>query len=857
MAQLPTIASTANRRLMPQADLKVDGATPAAFGAGIGAGLQQIGEAGQQAGAAMQQLVLAKQQEADRLAEFDRQTQFVNFGSDQATKLAEASRDLSGPAQDFTKGRAEAFDADAAAFLEKVPERFKPQWTAKMAQLRSGVMGDALRTEFAQRDSYYKTTIGDTLGKLLNGAMSSPDKLDDWRSQGEAIINASGLSPQDKLEYATRWKGQISVAAAQGDLQRDPEGAMARLGGIDFIVETKDGYAGSGASYTKGGAATLKGDVISFFVGKGVPQSVARGIAAGIESESSGNHRAVNQQSGAYGLGQWLGARKDALFARYGNNPTREQQLEFLYSELKGGDRGGPAVLAAKNEGQAVDRYIRGFMRPGKDTESGIRRGMKALGYKVQEGTPAGEGSVETRTVGNGQVDPRYADIPIDARIQLIGAAEREITQRNHEVQVAEQKAHDTWLNQFMNDLNDGKAGAADIEAARKSGRLTDFDEINRAQGIVEAREKANADINAFNALTATPGFAWNPYDDRQRKAVEAGVAAQGGTPQAAFNVWQKTGILAKSGAVALRGSLISTDPNTVSAGASIASNMLARNPNAFAGVEGGDDIERAAQLYGHYVNDLGYSPGDAAKRVAEQNTPAMRQKIAMGQPEIAAFRKQVQRTNVASVLGEALDTTRFDGTPSFVGPEQRQAAGQDYADLAADHFQRYGDASAAQAYALSQMKKLYGVVNGRLMKYPPTRAYPVIGGSQDYIFSQAAADIKKVTGRTVDPKNVYLMPVPTATSEAFRAGRAPPYEVHYVDQVNGQSVYRVLTGQVFYADPRVAARAAGQKRQAELAKERQDYLAREQFGRDATVARFGYLPGVTDQYAPDRRKKK
>jgi len=947
MAQLPTIVSTANRRILPTADLKVDGVTPAAFGAGIGAGLQQIGEAGQQTGAAMQALVLAKQQEEDRLAEFDRQTQFVSFGSDQSTKLTEASRDLSGPAQDFTKSRMEGFDADAAQFLEKVPERFRPAWQARMAQLRAGVAGEALRTEFTQRDSYYKTTIGDTLGKLLNGAMSSPDKLDDWRAQGEEIINTSGLSAQDKLEYATRWKGQIGVAAAQGDLQRDPEGAMARLGGIDFIVETKDGYAGSGASYTKGGQASLKGDIINFFVGKGVPQSVARGIAAGIESESSGNHRAVNDSSGAYGLGQWLGPRKEALFARYGSNPTREQQLEFLYSELKGGDRGGPAVLAAKDEGQAVDRYIRGFMRPGKDTETGVKRGMRALGYKVQEakrepdygsqtaggmiapgnidlanrkavnnadgsisteqsfsiGTDKGEvliprvvngkviseaqaiahfrrtgenlgtfrtpedadryaeqlhqrqearysksgngPDVSTRLVGNGQVDPRYADIPIDARVQLIGAAEREIAGREREVKIAEAEVHDKWVNQFMLDLSDGKAGPEDIEAARKSGRLTDFDEINRAQSIVEARQKANIDIDTFNALSATPGFAWNPYDDRQRKAVDAAVTAQGGTPQAAFNVWQKTGILGKAGGVALRGAMISTDPNTVSAGASIASNMLARNPNAFAGVEGGEEIERNALLYGHYVNDLGYSPGDAAKRVAEQNTPEMRRKIQMGQPEVAAFRKTVQRTDVQGMLGKALDTTWFDGRPTFLGPEQRQAAGQDYADLAADHFQRYGDANAAQSYASAQMRRLYGVVNGRLMKYPPTRAYPVIGGSQSYIFEQAAADIKKVTGRTVDPSKVYLMPIPTATAEAFRAGKAPPYEVHYVDKVNGQNVYRVLNGQAFYADPRVAARAAGQANKVRLEKERQDYLAREQFERDATVARFGYLPGV------------
>jgi Phage tail lysozyme len=873
MAQLPTIASTSNRRILPSADLRVDGVTPAAFGSAVGAGLQQIGEAGQQAGAALGSLQLARQQEEERLAEFDRQTKFVEFGAHQSERLAEATRTIAGPAQNFTQtfmrgadqtpgtdgtvaspAAGSSFDADASAFLAAVPERLRPQWQARMAQLRAGVAGDALRTEFTQRDSYYKTTIGNSLSQLQNGAMSTPDRLDDWRTQGEQVIATSGLSVQDKLEYTTRWRGQVAVAAAQGDVQRDPEGAMQRLGGIDFIVETQDGgYASGTATYSRGGQATLKGDIIGFFKAKGVSEAVARGIAAGVESEASGDHGAVNPTSGALGLGQWLGPRKEALIARYGNSPTRGQQLEFLYSELQGGDRGGPAVLAAKDEGQAVDRYVRGFMRPGADTEGGIRRGMKALGYRVQEGAPAGANTT-TRTIGDGVVDPRYADIPIDARAQLIGAAERGLAQRDRQVEAAQQEQHSTWLNEFMNNLNDGTAGTTDIEAARKSGRLTDFGEINRAQGVAEARERQNVDINTYNSLVAEPGFTWNPYDERQRKAVDAAVASQGGAPQAAFDVWQRTGILGKAGAVALRGTLISTDPAQVSAGASIASNMLARNPNAFAGVEGGDEIERSALLYGHYVNDLGASPQDAARRVAEQNAPEMRRKIAMGQPEVAAFRKTIQGADVAGTLGRALDTTYFGGTPSFVGPEQRQAASQDYADLAADHFARYGDSSAAQSYAMAQMRRLYGVVNGRLMKYPPTRAYPVIAGSQQYVFDQAAADIRTVTGRTVDPKNVYLMPVPTATAEAFRKGDAPPYEVHYVDQVDGQNVYRVLTGKVFYADPSGVARAAGEANQARLAKERQDYLAREQFQRGATIARFGYLPGVTDQYPSDGR---
>lgn len=851
MAQLPTIASTANRRLMPSADLKVDGATPAAFGGAIGAGLQQLGDAGAQAGAAVQQFQLVKQEEANRLAEFDRQTTFVSFGSDQATKLEQARRDLSGPAQDFTKGFMGGFDADAAAFLEKVPERERHAWQARMQQLRAGVAGDALRAEFTQRDSYYKTTIGDTLGKLANGAMSNPDQMDGFRAQGEQIIATSGLSAQDKLEYATRWKGSLAVAAAQGDVMRDPEGAMKRLGGLPREV-------------VQGVVSPTSGDVASKI----------------INVESGGRANARNKTSSASGLGQftdstWLslykqkigaGGLTDAQILAKKTDPELSRRMTgFLVDENKtvlgreglpatdanvytlhflGPDHGVDLIRAPADK--PVESFLpREFITANKSVLAGKTAGQVRAWAAAKMGggaAPPKPGESSATPMEPPAVDPRYADLPVDAREQLIGAAQREIDRKQAVAAQAEQEAHSSWLNQFMNDLNDGKAGQADIDAARKSGTLTDFDEINRAQTIVEQRNKGQADLNTFNTLLATPGFTWNPFDERQTKAVEAAVKAAGGTPQAAFDVWQRTGILAESGSVALRGSMISTNPQQVAAGAAIASNMLARNPNAFAGVKGGNDIEQNALLYGHLVNDLGYSPADAAARVAQQNTPEMKRKIEMGKPETQAFRTQILKRDVANDLSNAFGGW-FSIDPEFTSPEQKNVAAQDYADIAADHFARYGDAGAAESYATAQMKKLYGAVNGRLMKYPPTRSYPAVGGSQQYIFDQAAADIKRVTGRAIDPSKVYLMPIPTATAEAFRAGKPAPYSVHYLDEVNGQQVYRVLNGKAFFADPSAEARRVGTQRRAEYDAARRQQEEDRQNTRARAIARFGYDP--------------
>jgi hypothetical protein len=117
-------------------------------------------------------------------------------------------------------------------------------------------------------------------------------------------------------------------------------------------------------------------------ISRGIIDHVARGAAAGAFAESRGDAAALNPDSGALGIGQWLGSRKAELIRRYGPNPTLEQQLDFLAYELKGGDHGGKSVLSAQNEDDALNRYIHDFMRPaaGKETEGDIKRGRAVLG---------------------------------------------------------------------------------------------------------------------------------------------------------------------------------------------------------------------------------------------------------------------------------------------------------------------------------------------------------------------------------------------------------------------------------------------------------------------------------------------
>ena len=73
---------------------------------------------------------------------------------------------------------------------------------------------------------------------------------------------------------------------------------------------------------------------VNFFMKKGLSRESASGLVGNLIRESRLQPNAINKYSKAYGIAQWLGDRKTKLFAKYGNNPTFEQQLQYVWDEL-------------------------------------------------------------------------------------------------------------------------------------------------------------------------------------------------------------------------------------------------------------------------------------------------------------------------------------------------------------------------------------------------------------------------------------------------------------------------------------------------------------------------------------------
>jgi hypothetical protein len=120
-------------------------------------------------------------------------------------------------------------------------------------------------------------------------------------------------------------------------------------------------------------------EVLQYFQNKGYPEHIAAGIAGNLGQESSLNPNAINPKSGAFGLAQWLGPRKESLqqFAQqqgsYASDPGT--QLDFIHHELNTTEkRARDALMKAQSPAEAAVAFSNKFERAGVNERNNERR---------------------------------------------------------------------------------------------------------------------------------------------------------------------------------------------------------------------------------------------------------------------------------------------------------------------------------------------------------------------------------------------------------------------------------------------------------------------------------------------------
>lgn len=101
-------------------------------------------------------------------------------------------------------------------------------------------------------------------------------------------------------------------------------------------------------------------DIVQFFIDKGLTKTQAKGIYGNLMQESNGKLDVLSRDGhNSYGLAQWTGPRKVRLFNLYSSKPSKQQQLEFIWTELNSTHKN---ALKALQNSQTVEEATKAFM---------------------------------------------------------------------------------------------------------------------------------------------------------------------------------------------------------------------------------------------------------------------------------------------------------------------------------------------------------------------------------------------------------------------------------------------------------------------------------------------------------------
>lgn len=122
-------------------------------------------------------------------------------------------------------------------------------------------------------------------------------------------------------------------------------------------------------------------DLARAAIARGFPPAAAAGMAGSMTGESGRNldPYALNPTSGATGMAQWLGPRKDALLGR--PDPySRETQTGYLFDELRGPERAtADRLMGERDPARAARTFTTGFERPGNVPMGGREQAARSI----------------------------------------------------------------------------------------------------------------------------------------------------------------------------------------------------------------------------------------------------------------------------------------------------------------------------------------------------------------------------------------------------------------------------------------------------------------------------------------------
>ena len=258
------------------------------------------------------------------------------------------------------------------------------------------------------KNKFQDSLIGKPLSKAWNGITGLFDSdaeasEEDSKDKKKGVKGVKGDTKKKEKMTAEQLREKNNQSETKNlkiysDLLDRAQKIIESAKGINIDGGTEDGGNSGGSASDIGGAGAEK--IYKFLKGKGLSDNQVGAVMGNLQQESNLDPNAKNPSSGAFGIAQWLGARKTGLdnFAKSQGKKSSDLdvQLDYLWKEMQSDYESKNLKNAGwSKEGsleQNTKAFATGFERMGANEAMMGTRVNNAKEFKKKYGGSGGGG---------------------------------------------------------------------------------------------------------------------------------------------------------------------------------------------------------------------------------------------------------------------------------------------------------------------------------------------------------------------------------------------------------------------------------------------------------------------------------
>jgi len=733
-------------------------------------------------------------------------TQFLEYQTARAKEYTEYSRGRSAAPGGMTREYDSLLAAREKEFITTVPERFREEYTARLAEDRANRVSSAFVAELELLDTADAATLNKGLNAIASSVKAGNASLEEGQSRWEAMVTQSALPEATKQEFILNGRSAVQGMAASNLLEKHAGGYGAVSDGSNGdvvaanLLPQERGVLNAIASRESPGYDVWNGGT-SFTGYEDHP--AATGTAPG-ESTAAGRYQfilgtwraATASYQRAYGVAvpdfspEWQDRVAlhwaEVQFNKHHTGKTFRQILETAIPEELLTIRD---VLGKPRSANPNDLEWQGLGHMGDQEFLNMMLGTSGI---AGGGTGAAEGP-------NVWTDPRFADMSLDSKMTYANQISAATDARQREQATTMQLQRDTFLGQVYN-----------ASVAGDSALLTSLKQSSYWDGEAQAKENTGREIYASTQrgisgvesslaanipLSREQGTAFAQWFGNESFAgIANGDAASYEKLTGAVN---RARILPKGINDAFNIALAS--PSTMTQARSFLASLHKSDPTI---------LDRSGFTQNEIAEIQLFQ--DLASRAPDLETAEKQMQTILANEGVTRDPSKVAKEGAASFtetypLPENI-IERFEG---WFAPERNTvinpaAEGQLYSDARQAYetgWRIYANAEAADAYMKTYLDKIWGVTyttpeadnpydvsinrfftpekESVLTRFPPEKFYTGADGSMDFLYN-SMKNFAVVKG--AKPFGIGLMS-DDETEKEVRAGKLPTYKVVATDE--------------------------------------------------------------------------